>query len=81
MRALDQGVAGLNAGYASLTRPFDVVFGTEDYVSPELHAAGLERDAPGAKITLIEGAGHMIHHTQFETVRDIILGAAARNNE
>ncbi len=81
VRALDQGVAGLNAGYASLTRPFDVVFGTEDYVSPELHAAGLERDAPGAKITLIEGAGHMIHHTQFETVRDIILGAAARNNE
>ena len=80
VRALNDGVAGLNAGYADLTEAFDVVFGTEDYVSPDLHAAGLDRDAPGAQITLIEGAGHMIHHTQFDIVRDIILAAAATNN-
>lgn len=80
VRALNDGVAGLNAGYADLTEPFDVVFGTEDYVSPDLHAVGLDRDAPGARITLIEGAGHMIHHTQFDTVRDIILAAAATNS-
>ncbi len=79
VRALSDGVAALQPRYAELSRPFDVVFGTEDYVSPDLHAAGLDRDAPGAKITLIDGAGHMIHHTQFETVRDIILAAAAAN--
>ncbi len=79
VRALDAGVGALKDGYAALTAPFDVVFGTEDYVSPYLHAAGLERDAPGAQITLIEGAGHMIHHTQFDTVFDIILKAAKRN--
>lgn len=79
VRGLSDGVAALQKRYGELTEPFDVVFGTEDYVSPDLHAAGLDRDAPGAKITLIEGAGHMIHHTQFETVRDIILAAAAAN--
>ena len=79
VRALRDGVRSLNDGYANLTEPFEVVFGTEDYVSPDLHAAGLERDAPGANVTLIDGAGHMIHHTQFETVRDIILRQAALN--
>lgn len=79
VRALNDGVLALSARYGQLTQRFDVVFGTEDYVSPDLHAAGLARDAPGAEITLIEGAGHMIHHTQFETVRGIILAAAGRN--
>lgn len=80
VRALRDGVRALQPGYAQLTEPFEVVFGTEDYVSPDLHAAGLERDAPGARVTLIEGAGHMIHHTQFETVRDVILRQAAKNS-
>lgn len=80
VRALRDGIRALQPGYAQLTEPFEVVFGTEDYVSPDLHAAGLERDAPGARVTLIEGAGHMIHHTQFETVRDVILRQAAKNS-
>jgi len=79
VRALRDGVRGINAGYAGLTEPFEVVFGTEDYVSPDLHAVGMKAEAPGANVTLIDGAGHMIHHTQFEQVRDLILLAASRN--
>ncbi len=70
-RANAEDVAGLkkqviehSKNYASLSQPSLVVTGTEDTVVwPSIHSQGLHRDLPDTELVLLEGAGHMPHHT------------------
>jgi pimeloyl-ACP methyl ester carboxylesterase len=49
--------------------PLEIVHGSLDTIVPaEVHSVPLSRLVPGARLTLLEGAGHMPHHTHPEAV-------------
>lgn len=52
----------LSARYPEIRCPVEIVTGDWDrVVSPVIHAFGLARDIPGARLTVLPGAGHMPH--------------------
>ena len=61
--------------YAKLTLPVEIIHGTADTIVPaKVHAIPLSKLLPDANLTLVEGAGHMIHQAH----PDIVLAAVAR---
>lgn len=65
--------------YASLPMPIEMVYGTADILIPaRTHAEPLRQAVPTARLTLVEGAGHMIHHAAPETASSVIRRAAER---
>jgi len=55
--------------YGKLALPVEIVHGTADTIVPAAtHAEPLSRVLPDARLTLIDGAGHMPHHTHPEAV-------------
>ena len=51
------------AGCRSCAAPVHVLAGHRDLVvNPTVHATGLGRRLPRARLTLLPGLGHMIHH-------------------
>jgi pimeloyl-ACP methyl ester carboxylesterase len=65
--------------YPRLTLPVEILHGTADTIVPAaIHALPLSQRLPGAQLTLIEGAGHMPHHTHPEAVIDAIDRARLR---
>jgi pimeloyl-ACP methyl ester carboxylesterase len=62
-------VAAMAARYPGLEVPIQAIHGTADRtVRAEIHAIPLSQTAPQVTLTLIEGAGHMPHHSHPETV-------------
>lgn len=62
--SLKEEVIQHSASYGELTQPTVIITGTEDSVVwPSIHSEGLLRDLPNAELILLEGAGHMPHHT------------------
>lgn len=52
----------LSAGYHRIQAPTEIVTGDADRtVAPGIHAYGLARDIPRARLTVLPGAGHMPH--------------------
>ena len=67
------------ARYPTLPMPVEIVHGTADrVVPPDIHAEPLSRQIPGARLTLLDGIGHMPHHAAPEAVEAAIDRAAAR---
>lgn len=65
--------------YPGIRAPAEIVSGEADAVVwPSIHAEGLARDIPGARLTSIAGAGHMPHHTRPQDVLDAITRVYAR---
>jgi pimeloyl-ACP methyl ester carboxylesterase len=65
--------------YAGLDLPFEMVHGTADTIVPlAIHSGPLSQRLPDARLTVIEGAGHMPHHTHPEVVLAAIDRAAHR---
>lgn len=61
---LQESVARQSKHYTRLEQPALVVTGTQDTVVwPSIHSEGLFRDLPNAELLMLEGAGHMPHHT------------------
>jgi pimeloyl-ACP methyl ester carboxylesterase len=59
--------------YGELQLPVAVVTGTADTtVSPKIHSAQLERDIPGAELTLLPDTGHALHHAETARILEII---------
>jgi pimeloyl-ACP methyl ester carboxylesterase len=70
-------VVGMAARYPALDAPVHAVHGTADQtVRAEIHAVALSRTAPRVTVTLIEGAGHMPHHSHPQQVVDVVRGLA-----
>jgi pimeloyl-ACP methyl ester carboxylesterase len=54
----------LSRRYAQLTLPVTLVAGAQDrYVRPKGHSVRLQAMLPNARLELVPGAGHMVHHT------------------
>jgi pimeloyl-ACP methyl ester carboxylesterase len=55
--------------YAMLAAPILVITGDRDLiVAPRQHAMAFARDVPGAKLVVLPGIGHMLHHAAAERV-------------
>jgi len=77
--ALKAFLPEMAAGYPTLTLPVEIVHGTADTtVRVEIHAKPLQNALPNAKLTLIDGAGHMPHHTHPDQIIAAIDRAASR---
>ena len=77
--ALKDNLAAMSQTYASLTLPVEILHGTADTtVRADIHAQPLAAILPNARLTLIEGAGHMLHHANPQAVVDAIHRAATR---
>ena len=64
----------LRAQPASARRPMAVVAGLGDrVVDPADQAERLARETPRARLLLVRGAGHMVHHAAPDAVADAIL--------
>lgn len=72
-------VVDMAARYAGLALPVELVHGDADTIVPlAVHARRLAPLIPGARLTVIPGAGHMPQHSHPETVIAAIDRAAAR---
>ncbi len=64
--------------YEQLTLPVQLVHGTKDtIVGASIHSIPLAKTLPNAELTLIEGAGHMPHHTHPDLIVDAVDRALA----
>jgi pimeloyl-ACP methyl ester carboxylesterase len=65
--------------YASLALPIELIHGTVDTVVPlDIHSSPVSELLPNATLTVIDGAGHMPHHTHAAAVVAAIDRAALR---
>ena len=72
-------IRALQPRLAEFSLPWEVLHGTADpYVWASLHTANLEKDVPSARVTLLDGIGHMPEHEAEDQVIAAILRAAAR---
>lgn len=66
---LHRHVIRLSARYSDIRVPAEIVTGDRDaIVAPAIHAYGLARDLPGARLTVLPGAGHMPHWSRAAEV-------------
>lgn len=71
-------VLAMQGEYARLTLPVEMVHGAHDPIVPmELHSGPLAALLPQARLTVLEDAGHMPHHTHPEAVEAAVLRAMA----
>jgi len=66
------------ARYPGLSMPTLVMSGSSDFVvAPQLHAVTFASAVPHARLVMLPGIGHMLHHTASERVLAEIEGLAA----
>ncbi len=71
-------VQAMQGEYTRLTLPVEMVHGAHDPIVPmELHSGPLSALLPQARLTVLEDAGHMPHHTHPEAVEAAVLRAMA----
>ncbi|MGI9394852.1 MAG: alpha/beta fold hydrolase [Boseongicola sp.] len=79
VRALRPFIVEQSARYDEISLPVEVVHGTEDRtVFLQIHAEPLTDILQNAKLTVIEGVGHMPHHTVPDDIAAAIERAAKR---
>ncbi len=72
-------IVAQQARYSQLTLPIEIVHGTADETVPiNVHARVLVDQAPNARLTELEGVGHMPHHAAEAEVMAAIDRAAVR---
>lgn len=86
IRATARQIAGLKPliaqmapRYASISVPTEIVHGQADTAVPlAIHSARLADQIPGARLTVLDGVGHMVQHARPEAVDAAIERAAKR---
>ena len=79
VRSLRPQIVDLAPGYSTLDLPVEIVHGDADETVPlSIHSGPLSDLLPGARLTVLEGVGHMPHHVRPDAVIAAIDRAAAR---
>jgi pimeloyl-ACP methyl ester carboxylesterase len=79
VNALRAELVTMEPRYPTLTLPVELVHGSADTIVPlHIHSDPLSRLLPDARLTVIDGAGHMPHHAHADTVIAAIDRAALR---
>jgi len=72
-------IEALHPRYAQIDVPTEILHGTADTtVGLSIHSEPLVRAIPGAVLTRLKGAGHMIQHAHKRAVIDAVVRAARR---
>lgn len=72
-------IVQISERYGELSIPVEIVHGDADTIVPlEVHSALLPDQITGANLTVLEGAGHMPHHTHRADVLAAVDRVAAR---
>jgi pimeloyl-ACP methyl ester carboxylesterase len=75
-------VVALSPNYPTIRAPTEIVTGDCDHViDASIHSAGCARDIKSARLTVLAGVGHPVHHVVPDTIVDIILRADRRATE
>jgi pimeloyl-ACP methyl ester carboxylesterase len=78
IRMLNPGVARLQPHYPTISVPVELVTGDADgIVDPAQHVTRLAGLLPQARLTVLDGIGHMLHHTSPDEIGQAIDRAAA----
>jgi pimeloyl-ACP methyl ester carboxylesterase len=79
VNALRAELVTMQPRYPGLTLPVELVHGGADTIVPlDIHSGPLSQLLPNMHLTVIDGAGHMPHHTHPDTVIAAIDRAALR---
>lgn len=74
---LDSMLQDQSARYGEIRTPVEILHGTaDDTVHPQLHAEGMHARLPNARLTLLDGVGHMPHHARPEALSAAIARLA-----
>lgn len=72
-------IVEMSRSYADITMPTEILHGTSDTIVPmDIHSEPLSRQISGARLTRLDGIGHMPHHSTPQAVTDAIDRAAHR---
>ena len=75
-------VTAMAPRYPSLSLPIEVLHGTADRtVGLSIHSERLAAEVPSARLTRLDGVGHMPHHARPQVVADAIRRAADRADQ
>jgi len=79
VNALRAELVSMEPRYPTLDLPVELIHGTADTIVPvHIHSQPLSGILPNARLTVIDGAGHMPHHSHPDTVIAAIDRAALR---
>jgi pimeloyl-ACP methyl ester carboxylesterase len=79
VNALRDALTEMSADYPRLRLPVEALHGTADrIVGLQVHSARLVSRVPSARLTILEGVGHMPHHARPDETVAAIRRAAAR---
>ncbi|MBA3909005.1 MAG: alpha/beta hydrolase [Rhodobacter sp.] len=79
INALRAELVTMEPRYHGLALPVELIHGTADTIVPlAIHSSPISELLPEARLTVIEGAGHMPHHSHTDAVIDAIDRAALR---
>lgn len=79
VNALLHHVTEMQPNYPTLTLPIEILHGDADTtVGLEIHSRRFAAEVPAAHLTVVEGAGHMLHHAHAEEVVQAIRTAHRR---
>ena len=79
INALRAELVTMEQRYPTLSLPVELIHGTADTIVPlAIHSGPLSALLPNVTLTVIDGAGHMPHHTHTDTVIAAIDRAALR---
>ena len=79
INSLRPQIVAMEPRLPTLTLPIEMVHGDADSIVPlHIHSAPLAERLPNAHLTVLEGVGHMPHHSHPEAVLAAIDRAAAR---
>ena len=76
-RALIRDLPILEKRLGEIAAPTTIVAGSDDHVIPPGAIAKLERQIPGARVEVIEHAGHLLHLQNAGRLADTIVSVAA----
>ncbi|MGB8623885.1 MAG: alpha/beta hydrolase, partial [Paracoccaceae bacterium] len=77
--ALKAQITAMMPRYGEIGVPVEILHGTADTtVGLQIHSEPLARQIPRARLTRLEGIGHMPHHASAGAVIDAIDRATAR---
>lgn len=79
VNALRDELVALEPHYPGLTLPVELIHGRADRIVPlDVHSGPLSARLPNARLTVIDGAGHMPHHAHIDRVIEAVHRSALR---